>query len=148
MREEIFEKATTGTATAQCFHCLRLRETWQACSGEGVRGNFPSRKRSLYTKTSWTFEEQTLVSGYADNLALATSSHIKEEATQRMPEEANKVVAWSMENRFTLNTGKCETCLITPSKAEHKRKRDIRIKGQPIQDTQQPNSLVSRTIKW
>ena len=66
------------------------------------------------------FEEDALVSAYADDLALATSSHKKEETAVRMQMEVEKVVAWSRKNGLTLNIGKWETCLFTPSTAEYK----------------------------
>ena len=55
------------------------------------------------------FEEGTFVSAYADDLALATSSHKKEVAAEKMKTEVNKVEAWSRRSGLTLNTRKCET---------------------------------------
>ena len=87
------------------------------------------------------FEEDTLVSAYADDLALATCSQKKEEAKEKMQREVDKVVAWSRKSGLTLNTGKCETCLFTPSTAECKWTPDITIEDQPIQDTHNPKFL-------
>ena len=87
------------------------------------------------------FEEDTLVSAYADDLALATSSHKKEEAAEKMQTEVDKVVAWSRRSGLSLNTGKCETCLFTSSTAEYKWTPDIKIEDQPIKNTHHPKFL-------
>ena len=84
------------------------------------------------------FEDDTLVSAYEDDLALATSSHRKEETAERMQLE---VVAWSRMSGLTLNIRKCETCLFTPSTAEYKWSPDVMIEDQPIKDTQHPKFL-------
>ena len=84
------------------------------------------------------FEDDTLVSAYEDDLALATSSHRKEETAERMQLE---VVAWSRMSGLTLNIRKCETCLFTPSTAEYKWSPDVKIEDQPIKDTQHPKFL-------
>ena len=87
------------------------------------------------------FKEDTLVSAYADDLALAVSNSSKEEAESCMQGEVDKVVRWSTEYGLTLNIGKCEACLFTPSTAEYKWKPTLTIAGQTIQETQNPRFL-------
>ena len=87
------------------------------------------------------FDEATLVSAYADDLALAVSSSVKEETVGRMQEEVAVVERWSEANGLQLNVGKCEVCLFTPSTSEYKWKPDISIMGRPVKDTQNPRFL-------
>ena len=87
------------------------------------------------------FKEDTLVSAYADDLALAVSNSSKEEAESCMQDEVDRVARWSTENGLTLNIGKCEACLFTPSTAEYKWKPTLTIAGQTIQETQNPRFL-------
>ena len=82
------------------------------------------------------FEEGTLVSAYADDLALAVGGSRKEDLEERMQREEDKVVEWSSRSGLTLNTGKCEACLFTPSTAEYKWSPTLTITGQHIKDTQ------------
>ena len=87
------------------------------------------------------FKGDTLVSAYADDLALAVSGSKKEVIETDMQEEVDKVAEWSKEYGLTLNIGKCEACLFTPSTAEYKWKPTLTIAGQTIQETQHPRFL-------
>ena len=54
------------------------------------------------------FSESTMVSAYADDLALVCCGHKKEDVALRMQAEVDKVVSWSQQARLTLNAAKCE----------------------------------------
>ena len=92
------------------------------------------------------FEEGTLVSAYADDLALAVEGSRKEDLEERMQTEVDKVVEWSSRSGLTLNTGKCEACLFTPSTAEYKWSPTLTITGQRIKDTQNQRFLGIRIL--
>ena len=49
------------------------------------------------------FSESTIVSAYADDLALACRVRKKEDVALRMLAEVDKVVSWSQQARLTLN---------------------------------------------
>ena len=87
------------------------------------------------------FAPDTLVSAYADDLALAVSGNPKEETERRMQTEVDKVVRWSRDSGLALKIGKCESCLFTPSTAEFKWSPTLTIEGQTIKDTQHPRFL-------
>ena len=52
------------------------------------------------------FSESTMVSAYADDLALACRGHKKEDVALRMQAKVDKVVSWSQQARLTLNAAK------------------------------------------
>ena len=54
-----------------------------------------------------SFSESTMVSAYADDLALACRGRKKEDVALRMQAEVDKVVSWSQQARLTLNAAKC-----------------------------------------
>ena len=87
------------------------------------------------------FAPDTLVSAYADDLALAVSGNRKEETERRMQTEVDKVVRWSRDSGLALNIDKCESCLFTPSTEEYKWSPTLTIEGQTIKDTQHPRFL-------
>ena len=75
------------------------------------------------------FCESTMVSAYADDLALACRGHKKEDVALRMQAEVDKVVSWSQKVRLTLNAAKCEVA--TPNY----------INGVPLSCTPSPTFL-------
>ena len=64
------------------------------------------------------FVEKTLVSAFADDLAIACSRSRKETARDMAQAETDKVPAWSKRWRFKINASKCDTCLFTSSTRE------------------------------
>ena len=78
------------------------------------------------------FEDNTMVSAYADDLALAVVSR-----TWRIECRGR----WREQNGLNLNIGKCETCLFTPSTAEFKWTPKLTVADQTIKDTQYPSFL-------
>ena len=61
------------------------------------------------------FEDTTLVSAYADDLAIACSGRIKTDMKKKLQEEVDKEVKWSDDARLTLNTNKCEVSFFSRS---------------------------------
>ena len=54
------------------------------------------------------FEDTTIVSAYANDLAIACSGRSKIDMTKKLRKEFDKVVKWSDDARLTLNINKCE----------------------------------------
>ena len=63
-------------------------------------------------------DEGSLVSGYADDLAIAVQDHRKERAVERMQLEVDKVVRWSNRCWLKLSEGKCNICLYSTDPSE------------------------------
>jgi hypothetical protein len=84
------------------------------------------------------FDESTLVSAFADDLALATFSVKKEQAAAAMQREIVTVQEWSAAWGLKLNVGKCEACLFTTSTAEHEWSPGLVLNGQQVRDTKHP----------
>ena len=59
-------------------------------------------------------EDTTLVSAYADDLAIACSGRIKTDMKKKLQEEVDKEVKWSDDARLTLNM-KCEVSFFSRS---------------------------------
>jgi hypothetical protein len=66
------------------------------------------------------FAEDTFVSAYADDLAIACTATDKREAEVKMRTEVRKVEGWSRRNGLQLNYKKCTTCLFTTDTGEYK----------------------------
>ena len=64
------------------------------------------------------FEDTTLLSAYADDLAIACSGMSKIDVTKKLQEEVDMVVKWSDDARLTLNTNKCEVSFFNLCTAE------------------------------
>ena len=64
------------------------------------------------------FSESTMVSDYADDLALACRGRKKEDVALRMQAEVDKVVCWSQQVRLALNAAKCEVAFFSLNNAE------------------------------
>ena len=64
------------------------------------------------------FEEGTMVSAYADDLAIACRGRRKEDIEQQISGEVEKVVQWSKASRLTLNASKCEVTFFSLDSAE------------------------------
>ena len=77
------------------------------------------------------FSESTMVSAYADDLALASRGRKKEDVALRMQAEVDKVVSWSQQARLTLNAAKCEVAFFSLGNAETQRRPQIAINGVP-----------------
>ena len=77
------------------------------------------------------FSESTMVSAYADDLALACRGRKKEDVALRMQAEVDKVVSWSQQARLTLNAAKCEVAFFSLDNAEAQWRPQITINGVP-----------------
>ena len=54
------------------------------------------------------FKDDSFVSGYADDQAIANSAHNKDMIIASLQQEVDNVVEWSAKARLTLNSSKCE----------------------------------------
>ena len=79
----------------------------------------------------WNFSESTMVSAYADYLALACRGCKKEDVALRMQAEVDKVVSWSQQARLTLDAAKCEVAFFSPDNTEVQWRPQITINGVP-----------------
>ena len=86
------------------------------------------------------FSESTMVSAYADDLALACRGRTKEDVALRMQAVVDKVVSWSQQARLTLNAAKCEVAFSSLDNAEAQWRPQITINGVP------PSCNPSRTF--
>ena len=77
------------------------------------------------------FSESTMVSAYADDLALACRGHKKEDVALRIQAKVDKVVSWSQQARLTLNAAKCEVAFFSLDNAEAQWQPQITINGVP-----------------
>ena len=64
------------------------------------------------------FEDTSLVSAYADDLAIACSGRSKIDMTKKLQKEVDMVEKWSDDARFTLNINKCEVSFFSLCTAE------------------------------
>ena len=87
------------------------------------------------------FSESTMVSDYADDLALACRGRKKEDVALRMQAEVDKVVSWSQQARLTLNTAKCEVAFFSLDNADAQWRPQITINGVPTSCTPSPTFL-------
>ena len=87
------------------------------------------------------FEDTTLVSAYADDLAIACSGRSKIDMTKKLQKEVDKVVKWSDDARLTLNTNKCEVSIFSLCTAEASWKPHITIRGLPLSFNAAPTFL-------
>ena len=79
----------------------------------------------------WNFSESTMVSAYADDLALACRGRKKKNVALRMQAEVDNVVSWSQQTRLTLNAAKCEVAFFSLDNAEVQWRPQITINGVP-----------------
>ena len=89
----------------------------------------------------WNFSESTMVSAYADDLALACRGRKKEDVALRMQAEVDRVVSWSQQARLTLNAAKCEVAFFSLDNAEAQWRPQITINGVPPSCTPSPTFL-------
>ena len=89
----------------------------------------------------WNFSESTMVSAYADDLALACRGRKKEDVALRMQAEVDKVVSWSQQARLTLNAAKCEVAFFSLDNAEAQWRHQITINGVPQNCNPSPTFL-------
>ena len=87
------------------------------------------------------FSESTMVSAYADDLALACRGRKKEDVALRMQAEVDKVVSWSQQACLTLNAAKCEIAFFSLDNAEAQCRHQITINGVPSSCTPSPTFL-------
>ena len=87
------------------------------------------------------FSESTMVSAYADDLALACRGRQKEDVALRMQAEVDKVVSRSQQARLTLNAAKCEVAFFSLDNAEAQWRPHIIINGVPPSCTPSPTFL-------
>ena len=78
------------------------------------------------------FSESTMVSAYADDLALACRGRKKEDVALRMQAEVVKVGSWSQQARLTLNAAKCEVAFFSLDNAEAQWRPQITINGNEL----------------
>jgi hypothetical protein len=84
------------------------------------------------------FEEDTLVSAFADDLAIAVSRRKKEEAEGVMQGEIRKVESWSKKWGLQLNERKCETCLFTTDTSEAKWTPALKVNNTQVPENRNP----------
>ena len=87
------------------------------------------------------FEDTTLVSANADDLAIACSGESIIDMTKKLQKEVDKVVKWSDDARLTLDTNKCEVSFFTLFTAEASRQPHIAIRGLPFSFNAAPTFL-------
>ena len=87
------------------------------------------------------FEHTTLVSAYADDLAIACSGRSKLDETKKLQKEVDKVVKWSDDARLTLNTNKCVVSFFSLCTAEASWQSHITIRGLPLSFNAAPTFL-------
>ena len=87
------------------------------------------------------FSESTMVSAYADDLAIAFRGRKKEDVALRMPAKVDKVVSWSQQACLTLNAAKCEVAFFSLDNAEAQWRPQITINGVPPSCTPLPTFL-------
>ena len=91
-----------------------------------------------------SFEPTTLVSAFADDLAVACTGVNKNELAEMSQWEINKVEAWSRRWRLTLNPTKCETALFTYDASERSWSPRLQLGGLEIRHSQSPVFLGIR----
>ena len=84
------------------------------------------------------FDRSTLVSAFADDLALACSDKDKEVASTNMQAEIERVVEWSERWGLQLNGNKCEATLFTTDSSESKWKPQLSMRGKTLGTTKSP----------
>ena len=89
----------------------------------------------------WNFSESTMVSAYADDLALACRGRKKEDVALRMQAEVDKVVSWSQQALLTLNAAIWEVAFFSLDNAEAQWRTQITINGVPPSCTHSPTFL-------
>ena len=87
------------------------------------------------------FSESTMVSAYADDLALACRGRKKEDVALRMQAEVDKVESWSQQVRLTLNAAKCKVAFFSLDNAEAQWRPQITINGVSPSCTPSPTFL-------
>ena len=78
------------------------------------------------------FEDTTLVSAYADDLAIACGGSSKTNMTKKLQKEVDKVVRWIDDASLTLNINKCEVSFFSLCTAEASWQPHITIRGLPL----------------
>ena len=87
------------------------------------------------------FEDTTLVSVYADDLAIACSGRSIIDMKKNLKKEVDKVVKWSDDARLTLDTNKCEVSFFTLCTAEASWQPHIKIRRLPLSFNAAPTFL-------
>ena len=87
------------------------------------------------------FCESTMVSAYADDLALACRGRKKEHIALIMQAEVDKLVSWSQQARLTLNAARCEVAFFSQDNAEAQWRPQITINVVPLSCTPSPTFL-------
>ena len=88
------------------------------------------------------FSESTMVSAYADDLALACHGRKKEDVALRMQAEVDNAVSGSQQARLTFDAAKCEVAFFSLDNAEAQWRPQITINGVPPSCTPSPTFLV------
>ena len=84
------------------------------------------------------FSESTMVSAYADDLALTCRGRKKEDVALRMQAEVDKVVSWSQQACLTINAAKCEVAFFSLDNANS---------NQPDGDVHRIQSAIAELCK-
>ena len=87
------------------------------------------------------FSPDSLVSAFADDLAVACTGRDKLELQRSLQVETDKVVDWSRRWKLDLNVAKCESCLFTMDTREANWKPEILIHGELASATKCPEFL-------
>jgi len=97
------------------------------------------------------FDKNTLVSAYADDLAIACRGRNKTAVTAKLQEETNRVVQWSETLRLQLNSVKCETTIVTLDATEANCQPTTSNEGRLLNKNTTPTFLgvrIDRQIKF
>jgi len=103
--------------------------------------------QQVFNDLMGVFQEDTLVSVYADDLALAVSHRKKETATERMQMEVNKVARWAEMWRLTLDKRKSKVCLFTSASSERSWVPRVTLMNTELQEDQNPVLLGEKYDK-
>ena len=87
-------------------------------------------------------EDTTLLSAYADDLAIESSGRNKIDMTKKLQKEVDKVVKWSDDARLTLNINKSEVPFFSLFTVETSWQPHITIRGLPLSFNAAPTFLV------
>ena len=88
-----------------------------------------------------TFEKDSFVSAFADDLAIACSSRKKEEAEAMMQREVDRMEQWSRRNGLKLNPDKCTTCLFSTDSSKSKWVPTLTLHGKALKENKNQTFL-------
>ena len=71
----------------------------------------------------------TLVSAYTENLKIARNDRNRDQVTQELQKNVDRITNWSMEAKLTLNTSKYQMAFFNPNSTESRWQPNIAIPG-------------------